>query len=197
VPALTSYGVILAGGAASRLGGGDKPLLPLGNGTVLDEILRRLRPQVDAVAISVRTATDRFAAFGLPMIPDAEGAGPMAGVAAALHWAETAGASSLLVVPGDTPFLPPDLAARLAPPPAVAEAGGRVHNLVCLLPVMIRPVLVAWLAQGHTRAGEFLSAIAARRVVFDDPSAFLNINTPDDLDAARRSPASEMRPASL
>jgi molybdopterin-guanine dinucleotide biosynthesis protein A len=98
------------------------------------------------------------------------------------------GASFLLVVPGDTPFIPRDLVARLGAPPALAEAGGRAHHLVCLLPVMIRPVLVAWLAQGHTRAGEFMNLIAARRVAFSDPSAFLNINTPEDLDAASRHP---------
>jgi molybdopterin-guanine dinucleotide biosynthesis protein A len=92
----------------------------------------------------------------------------------------------LLVVPGDTPFLPHDLAARLAPAPSVAVAGGRSHHLVCRLPVMCGPVLAAWLAQGHTRAGDFLRLIGARPVAFDDPAAFLNINTPDDLAEARK-----------
>ncbi len=187
-PALKTVAVILAGGAASRMGGGDKPLLALHRGTILDEILRRVRPQVDAVALSVRRPSDRFAAIGLPQIPDSLGEGPLAGIAAALAWAENAGASTLLVIPGDTPFIPADLVSRLGAPPAVAQAGGRAHHLVCLLPVMIRPVLVAWLAQGHTRAGAFMDVIAARRVAFDDPSAFRNINTPEDLDAARRHP---------
>jgi molybdopterin-guanine dinucleotide biosynthesis protein A len=178
--------VVLAGGRASRLGGCDKPLLALGADTVLAEILRRLAGQVDAVCLSTGGDVARFAAFGLPVVADNAGAGPLAGVSAALGWAAGAGATELLVVPGDTPFLPADLAQLLGPGPSVAVAGGRVHHLVCRLPVMIRPVLVAWLAQGHTRAGAFLDAASVRHVAFDAADAFLNINTPDDLAAARR-----------
>ena len=165
-------------------------MLALGTDTVLAEIVRRLAGQVDTVCLSIRGDEARFASFGLPVVADDLGAGPLAGVSAALRWAAGIGATELLVVPGDTPFLPADLARLLAPGPSVAVAGGRVHHLVCRLPVMIRPVLVAWLAQGHTRAGAFLDAAGARHVTFDAADAFLNINTPDDLAAARRRAAS-------
>lgn len=188
--------VVLAGGRASRLGGGDKTLLPLGRATVLAEILRRLHGQADAICISANGDPARFAGYGLQVVADGAGQGPLAGVAAALGWAEAAGARNLLVVPGDTPFLPGDLAMRLDPGPSVAVAGGRAHHLVCFLPAMIRPVLVAWLAQGHTRAGAFLDVIAARHVAFSDASAFHNINSPDDL-AAARARIGQAAPASM
>jgi molybdopterin-guanine dinucleotide biosynthesis protein A len=160
--AVVPAAVVLAGGRASRLGGCEKPLLGLGATTVLGEVLRRLRPQAGAICLSANGDPVRFAAYGLPVLPDdVPGQGPLAGVAAALAWAEALGAAELLVVAGDTPFVPEDLAAALGPAPAVAEAGGRIHHLVCRLPVMSRPVLVAALARGHTRAGDFLTAIGA------------------------------------
>jgi molybdopterin-guanine dinucleotide biosynthesis protein A len=180
--------VVLAGGAGTRLGGADKALLDLGGVTALGHLLRRLAPQAGPICLSANGDPARFAATLLPVLPDDpahSGMGPLAGLAAALAWAQAQGADTLLVVPADTPFVPADLVARLTPAPAVAEAGGRVHHLVCLVPVMSRPVLVARLAQGHTRAAEFLIAIGASRVVFSDAHAFLNINTPDDLARAR------------
>jgi molybdopterin-guanine dinucleotide biosynthesis protein A len=185
---MTLAAAILAGGAATRLGGADKALLDLAGRTALDHLLRRLSPQAGPICLSANGDPSRFAATRLPVIADDpvhRGMGPLAGLAAALAWAQAQGAETLLAVPADTPFIPPDLAARLAPAPSLAEAGGRAHHLVCLLPVMSRPVLVARLAQGHTRAAEFLTAIGARRVVFSDPTAFININTPDDLARAR------------
>ena len=165
------------------MGGGDKTALAVGGATVLDLLIARLAPQVDRICISTNAHQihPRY-----PVIHDAPGAGPLAGLAAALAWAAAQHASELLCVPGDTPFIPLDLATRLAPGPSVAAAGGRTHHLVCRLPVMCAPVLAAWLAQGHTRAGDFLRSIGARPVAFDDPAAFLNINTPDDLAEARR-----------
>jgi molybdopterin-guanine dinucleotide biosynthesis protein A len=180
--------VVLAGGAGTRLGGADKALLDLGGVTALGHLLRRLAPQAGPICLSANGDPARFAATGLAILPDDpahRGMGPLAGLAAALAWARAQGADTLLVVPADTPFIPADLAARLAPAPAAVEAGGRVHHLVCLLPVMSRPVLVASLAQGHTRAAEFVTAIGTRRVVFSDAQDFLNINTPDDLARAR------------
>ncbi len=185
---MTPAAVVLAGGAGTRLGGADKALLDLGGTTVLGHLLRRLAPQAGPICLSANGDPARFAATGLAVLADDPahcGMGPLAGMAAGLAWAEALGAGSLLVVAGDTPFIPEDLAGRLAPAPSVAEAGGRVHHLVCLVPVMSRPVLVARLAQGHTRASEFLTAIGARRVVFSKPCDFLNINTPDDLVRAR------------
>jgi molybdopterin-guanine dinucleotide biosynthesis protein A len=107
-------GVILAGGAATRLGGVDKPLLTLGDGTLLDVLLARVRPQVAALAISANGDPVRYARFGLPVLADEMlRRGPLGGVLSGLGWAARIGAEVLLSVPGDTPFVPVDLVARL------------------------------------------------------------------------------------
>lgn len=175
---------MLAGGRATRMGGGDKPLLALGSETLLDRLLARLRPQVAALALSANGDPARFARFGLPVLPDAvPDAGPLAGVSAALHWASGLGYESVLTVPGDTPFVPLDLAARLAPAPCWAMSGGMVHPLVALWPAAAAPALAAWLAQGHSRrVRDFGEALGMRAAVFTAaPDPFDNINTPADL----------------
>ncbi len=186
---MTTVGFVLAGGRASRMGGGDKPLLALGGGTVLDAVLARVRAQVAAVAIGANGDAARFARFGLPVVADgAAGAGPLAGVLAGLAWAEAVGAGGLLTVPGDTPFLPRDLVARLGAAPAWASSDGAVHPLVAVWPVAARGALEAWLREGRSlRVRAFGGAIGMRDVPFADAGdAFLNINTPEDLSRARR-----------
>jgi molybdopterin-guanine dinucleotide biosynthesis protein A len=164
------------------MGGCDKALLPLGGATLLDALLARLAPQVARLAISANDDPSRFARFGLPVLPDiVMQAGPLAGVAAGLAWANAVGAAALLTVPSDTPFIPADLAARLAPAPAWAESGGDLHPLVALWPVSAP--LAAWLEGGGSlRVRAFGSAIAMRTVPFPEtPDPFFNINTPADL----------------
>jgi molybdopterin-guanine dinucleotide biosynthesis protein A len=181
-------GLVLAGGQASRLGGGDKPLLPLGAGTVLDLLLETLRHQVGKLAMSANGDAARFARFGLPVLPDrADHAGPLAGVAAGLAWAAATGADALLTVPGDTPFIPADLVARLAPAPAWAVSGGAIHPLVALWPASVAVRLAHWLeGGGDLRVKSFGRAIGMRAVSFaDSPDPFFNINTPGDLLAAQ------------
>ena len=170
------------------MGGGDKPLLPLGDGTILDMVLLRLRPQVDAMAISANGDPARFARFGLEVLPDPPwGQGPLAGVAAGLAWAAGLGAERLLTVPGDTPLIPSDLVAALRVAPAWAESDGGVHPLVALWPVQAAPVLAEWLKAGQSlRVRDFGCAIGMRTVCFPKgiggaPDPFLNINTPADL----------------
>ena len=181
-------GIVLAGGQAARLGGGDKTLRHLGDTPLLELILTRLRPQVGPIALSANGEPARFGGFGLPVLADSPGhAGPLAGVAAGLAWASRLGAASLLTIPGDTPFFPLDLAARLAPAPAWAESDGVVHPLVALWPTTAAGRLARWLdAGGDLRVRAFGAEIGMRAVVFDavgDP--FCNINTPDDLAAAQ------------
>jgi molybdopterin-guanine dinucleotide biosynthesis protein A len=176
--------LILAGGGARRLGGVDKPLLRLGGTTILAELLARLRPQAEAVALSANGDPARFAAYDLPVLPDpVPDQGPLAGVLEGLHWAARCGAQALLTVPGDTPFIPSDLADRLSPAPACAASGGHVHPLVALWPVACRGRLQGWTGK---RVRSFAEAIGMREVGFEDAGAFLNVNTPGDLAAANR-----------
>jgi molybdopterin-guanine dinucleotide biosynthesis protein A len=178
------------------MGGGDKCLLSLGDTTVLDCLLARLAPQAGALAISANGDPARFALSGLPVLPDlARHAGPLAGVAAGLAWALSIGADALLTVPGDTPFVPADLAERLAPPPAWAVGGGALHPLVALWPSTAATGLAAWLEGGGSlRVRTFGAAFGMRPVEFDAQDlAFFNINTPDDLAVAREMAQSDPR----
>jgi molybdopterin-guanine dinucleotide biosynthesis protein A len=128
--------------------------------------------------------------LNLPVQPDGDftGKGPLAGVLAGLEWAVSLGANTLLTVPGDTPFIPSGLGRALAPAPACAASNDRVHHLVALWPVARRGELRQLLSvPGRRDVGEFASRIGKRRVDFPtakwDP--FMNVNTPEDLAAAR------------
>jgi molybdopterin-guanine dinucleotide biosynthesis protein A len=189
--------VILAGGRSRRMGGGDKGLLRLGDRPVLGHVIARIRPQVSALVLNANGDPARFAPLGLAVIPDSIPgfAGPLAGIQAALSWtAQIApGASHVLTVPSDTPFLPLDLTKRLqaairAPDDsAVAARQGRSHPVVGLWPVSHRPVLEAAVREEGLRKVETWIGRMNTRVVTFDSSAwdpFFNVNTPGDLDAA-------------
>jgi molybdopterin-guanine dinucleotide biosynthesis protein A len=188
--------LVLAGGQARRLGGLDKPLICLGGRTVLAHILDRLVGQAFPIALSANADPARFAAFGLPVLADGEfaGQGPLAGLLRGLDWAAGQGADTLLSIPGDTPFIPDDLVAALAPAPACAASSGRVHHLVALWPVAARAALAGLLATAGPRdVRRFAASLGMRTVDFaaiDLPSGpcdpFLNINTPADLALAER-----------
>ena len=178
-------GLILAGGEGRRMGGLDKPLLRLEGVTLLDHVIARLRPQAGCLAISANGDPARYAGWDLPVLADAtSGLGPLAGVLSGLEWAAAAGCDALLTVPGDTPFIPPDLAARLPPAPAVAASDGRVHHAAALWPVCCRAALRAHLQAGGSRSvSGFARTLPMREVAFAttpvDP--FFNVNTPEDL----------------
>jgi len=178
-------GVILAGGQSRRMGGGDKPLLPLGAAPMLAHIIARLAPQTTRLAISANGDPARFAGFGLPVLADEtpDQPGPLAGILAALIWAESLGESAVVTVPGDTPFLPQDLVARLeaAGPFAIAATAERSQPIFGLWPVALATPLRAALAADQRRVNAFAEAHGVARARFDDPAAFFNVNTPDEL----------------
>jgi molybdenum cofactor guanylyltransferase len=186
------FGVILAGGSGLRMGGADKALLFLGRQRLVDHVVARLRPQVEALAISANGAQDRFADLDLPVLPDQASRGPLSGVLAGLHWAAAAGASHLVSAAVDTPFLPCDLVPRLclaaeghAQGFSIARAGGRDHPTFGLWPVTLRDDLRTYLQRAASaRVLGFVDMHNAARADFDDPDAFANLNTPDDLAAA-------------
>ncbi|QBX35741.1 molybdenum cofactor guanylyltransferase MobA [Paracoccus liaowanqingii] len=193
-PTTTLPAMILAGGRATRMGGGDKPLLPLGGRSMLAHVLDRLRPQAGPVALNANGDPARFAAFGLPVRADSlpDHPGPLAGVLAALDWAAGIGADHVLTVAGDTPFLPPDLTLRLQAargPRGLALAASRTpggetreHPTVGLWPVALRDDLAATLAAGQRRMRVFTARHQPGLALWPgDPDPFANINTPDDL----------------
>ena len=191
-------GVLLAGGLARRMGGGDKPLMALNGRPLLAHAIARLAPQCAHLAINANGDPARFADYGLPVVADSvEGyAGPLAGVLAgmdyaAAHWPQ---AQWLLSAPADTPFPPEDLVMRLRAAMeranasiAVAASGGRTHHAIALWDISLREDLRAALTQEDERK---VSAFIARyaHVVVDWPVApydpFFNVNRPEDIPQA-------------
>ena len=182
-------GLILAGGQARRMGGGCKALLPFGPGTLLSNAIARFGPQVEDLALSANGDPARFAAFGLPVLPDAHPSqGPLSGLLAGLTWAASQGATALATAPVDGPFLPPDLVPRLclaAEPgdrPALAASPSGLHPTFGLWPVALAQPLAAFLASGaKTRVRDFALAHDMAQALFPQDLAFANANTPEDL----------------
>jgi molybdenum cofactor guanylyltransferase len=191
--------VVLAGGLARRMGGGDKPLRLLGGRPLLDHVLARIAPQVAAVALNANGDPRRFAAHGLPVVPDPLPGhpGPLAGIRAGLDWAAAARpeAVDVLSVPGDCPFLPSDLRARLEAmrrkarvPVACAASGGWRHPPVALWPVALREALREALLAGESKVARWAAHVGCAEAEWPavpvDP--FFNANTPEDLAQAER-----------
>lgn len=169
------------------MGGADKALLCLGGRPLLAHVLDRLRPQVEAMLISANGDPDRLAAFGCPVIRDLQPQGPLSGILTALTRAADLGATHVVSVPVDTPFLPYDLVARLRAAPrglAMARTPDRLHPATAIWPVALAPDLAAFLAAGEAKVTRFTDAHHAAIAEFADAAAFLNLNTPADLAAA-------------
>lgn len=146
--------VIIAGGRSSRMGQ-EKALLNLKGKPIIRWIIERLTPQADVLAINTNGNTVRFSSFDLPVLADEVAVGtPLAGVHAALRWAEALGVEAVITVPSDSPFLPTDLVARLkGGGAAVAASGGHTHNLTGFWPTSLFNRLENALNQDR-RAGE-------------------------------------------
>ena len=200
-----TLGLLLAGGLARRMGGGDKPLRTIAGQTILAHVIARLRPQCEALLINANGDPARFGDYGLPVVADSvpDFAGPLAGILAGLDWAaaHAPDIADVASVPGDCPFLPSDLVARLAAareeqrtPLACARSGKWRHPVVGLWPVKLREDLrKALMVEGLHKIEIWTArhgiAIADWPEVPVDP--FFNVNTPEDVAAAERVAAQE------
>ena len=150
-PIPPTLGLVLAGGLARRMGGGDKARLEIGGVTILDRVLATLSAQCTGIIINANGDPARFADTGLDVVPDnVPGfAGPLAGILAGLDWLaeQNNGVEWMLSVPGDCPFLPDDLVERLhqarrkmgaGVPLACARSGEWRHPVVGLWPLALR-----------------------------------------------------------
>ena len=179
-------GVVLAGGRASRMGGEDKGLLLLNGIPLWQHVANSLAKQVDRVVLSANRNLDRYRASGLAVIEDTldNFHGPLAGMLAVMN--QTA-ADWFLFCPCDTPGIPSDLAERLTSgrndaPVVWVTDGERDHPTVALVHRQVIPQLAAYLAAGERRVMLFMRQVGGHAVDFSDcRSAFININTPDDL----------------
>ena len=195
-----TLGVILAGGLARRMGGGDKPMREIGGRTILDHGVERLSPQCDALILNANGDPFRFAAFNLPVVVDTVtgNPGPLAGVLAALDWAAQNRPQTQWVVSvaGDCPFLPRDLVDRLHEARrkenaelAVAASGGRTHPVIGLWKVSLRNDLRHALVEEDLRKIDRWTARYPLATVewADEPvDPFFNANTAEDLAEAER-----------
>lgn len=191
-------GLLLAGGGARRMGGGDKCLRPLGGRPLLAHVIERLHGQVDKLVLNANGDESRFAAFGLPVVADSIPgmAGPLAGILTGMEWvrAYCPEVSMILSVPTDGPFLPLDLAPRLAAAKlaagariACARSDGRTHPPISLWDVALADDLRQAMEGEDLRK---IDAWTARHTLVHvdwpiepfDP--FFNANRPEDLDRA-------------
>ncbi|MCA8881988.1 MAG: molybdenum cofactor guanylyltransferase MobA [Rhodobacteraceae bacterium] len=186
-------GIVLAGGLARRMGGGDKALLVLSGRTMLDRVIDRLGPQVGRMALNANGDLQRFAEYGLPVLRDTvpDYPGPLAGVLAGLDWAAGRGLSHVVTAAADTPFFPNDLverllhAARRADLP-IALAATRLDGRIVrqptfgLWPVSLRRDLREALEGGLRKVVSWTDRHGAASAIFPE-EAFFNINTPEDL----------------
>lgn len=188
-------GLILSGGLGSRMGGVDKGLQPFRDEPMVAHVVRRLRPQVASLLINANQTIERYADFGFPVVSDdiAGYAGPLAGMHAGLAICET---PLLATAPCDSPFLPDDLVRRLHEALDRADADlavpvvdGRAHPVFCLMRRHLLPGLTQFLAHGDRKVGLWHASLKLAKVPFDDqPDAFANINTLDELSALSRQP---------
>ena len=197
-------GLVLAGGRSVRFGG-EKAAAPLDGRPLLLWAVDRLAPHCVAVAVSVRPGTEAEAltkANGLAALYDEAGdaAGPLAGVKAGLNWAESIGARSLAVSPCDAPLLPDDLFTRLLQEAgggaAMAETSDGRQPLCAVWPVAALPTVRDALRGGaHPPTWQVLEGLGARKIRFDPPDAFANLNTREDLAAVEAQRARNRRDA--
>jgi molybdopterin-guanine dinucleotide biosynthesis protein A len=189
------FGLLLAGGKARRMGGGDKPLLTLAGRTILAWVIERLAPQCAGLVLNANGDGQRFSSYQLPVVADTVPgfAGPLAGILSGLDWlAENRlGARWAVSVAADTPFIPADLVAVLSARRresgadiAVAASAGRTHPVIALWPVEIRDALrQALVSEGIRKIDRFTARF--QRVIADWPTQsfdpFFNVNEPHDL----------------
>jgi len=196
-------GVILAGGLARRMGGGDKSLLSLGaSSRVLDQVIARLGEQVDQMVLNANGDPARFDEFGLPVVADSLDGflGPLAGVLAGLDYAAEHGFDHIVSVAADTPFFPTNLVSALETASkhmdvsialaATKIEGGKTvrHPTFGLWPVALRDDLRSALQDGLRKVVLWTDQHGAETHVFEsgDIDPFFNINTPEDLELANK-----------
>jgi len=196
----TTLGVLLAGGLARRMGGGDKPMKTIAGRTILERVIERLKPQCDQIILNANGDASRFASFGLPVVADTiEGfAGPLAGVLTALDWtaAHRPDVEWVLSTATDCPFLPHDLVARLqhariskGAQLAVAASGDRVHPVIGLWNVALREDLRhALVVEDMRKIDRWTARYKLATVTWPDKpiDPFFNANTIEDLAEAER-----------
>ena len=197
-----TVGILLAGGLARRMGGGDKSLLELDGQRILDRVIARALPQVDALVLNANGDPERFREFGLPVVSDVIGefAGPLAGILTGMDWArrEAPAAEWLASFATDAPFLPADLVARFHATVVeeraeivCAMSQDRTHPVFALWPLRLMDELRAAMEHEEMRKiDRWTARYRTSQVSFaadaDGIDPFFNVNHPENLEEAQR-----------
>ena len=190
-------GVILAGGASPRMGGGDKSLCLVAGRPILAHVIERFSSQVDALALNANGDATRFASFNLPVLPDPlRDLGPLGGVLAGLRWARDQECTYLVTVACDTPFFPRNLVERLSQclsSRAIVQSRSRdrIHPTFALWPVCLHGDLETFLQRNGASSMRAYAGTHQQCSIVDFPDIaaldpFFNINTMDELEMAER-----------
>jgi len=185
-------GLILAGGRAQRMGGIDKGLIPFHQKPLIESTIARLKPQVSTIVINANRNITQYAGYGYPVIMDEtpDFSGPLAGFSVGLRACQTL---YLLTSPCDSPLLPADLGAKLAAElergafqlvyASSKEANGKVWTqpVFCLMRADLHKSLELFLQKGDLKIDRWFKELNSSTVIFDDATAFANINTPEEL----------------
>ncbi len=209
---VAARGVVLAGGRSRRLQGRDKAQIDLGDGPLLDRALSLLRPLCADLLVVGDPA--RHAGHGAPVIPDrVAGCGPLGGLDAALRATRAGARDAAPPAPGaapfvlllgcDLPFVRPTLLEALLEAPerhdvVLPTLRGRDEPLCARYATRIQPQVTAALEtrqlklirlfdhpelEVERRPIEHGSAAAVAVATAED---LFNLNTPEDLETARR-----------
>ncbi len=190
-------GLILAGGRAQRMGGIDKGLISFHGKPLIESAISRLKPQVSAILINANRSITKYSHYGYPVLMDQtpDFSGPLAGFSVGLKHCKT---PYLLTSPCDSPLLPTDLAKNMATElednnlelvfASSKEADGKVWSqpVFCLMKSSLQDSLDAFLSKGDLKIDRWFKELRSGTVVFENPQAFANVNTPEELAALER-----------
>lgn len=185
-------GLILAGGRAQRMGGIDKGLIPFHGKPLIESAISRLKPQVSTILINANRSITKYAHYGYPVLMDEtpDFSGPLAGFAVGLKHCKT---PYLLTSPCDSPLLPDDLAEKMAAElennnlelvfASSKEEDGKIwaQPVFCLMKSYLQDSLDSFLSKGDLKIDRWFKELRSGTVVFENPQAFANVNTPEEL----------------
>jgi len=190
-------GLILAGGRAQRMGGIDKGLIPFQGKALIESAISRLKPQVSTILINANRSITKYSHYGYPVLMDEtpDFSGPLAGFSVGLKHCKT---PYLLTSPCDSPLLPVDLASKMAAQledqdlelvfASSKEDDGKIWSqpVFCLMKGDLQDSLDAFLSKGDLKIDRWFIELRSGTVVFENPQAFANVNTPEELAALEK-----------
>jgi molybdopterin-guanine dinucleotide biosynthesis protein A len=190
-------GLILAGGRAQRMGGIDKGLIPFHGKPLIELAINRLKPQVSTILINANRSITKYSHYGYPVLMDEtpDFSGPLAGFSVGLKHCKT---PYLLTSPCDSPLLPTDLAEKMVIEleqnhlelvyASSQESDGKIWSqpVFCLISKQLEESLNAFLSKGDLKIDRWFKELRSGTVIFEDPQAFANVNTPQELTALEK-----------